>query len=137
MTLVTVKALENLIDGLTDKHVYKGGLFKMEADKAKENAELGYIEIVDGNPELSDKPKREVGTFTVDNIKPAEPEKIIQPINKDEVDKLKLAAKDTSFEGKEEDVIRATTIASQPLEIDEEVKEGVTEVKRGRKPKTD
>jgi len=88
MTLVTVKAKENLIDGLTDKAVYKGGVFKMEADRAKENAELGYVEIVDGNPDLDDKPKREVGTFTVDNIKPAEPEKIIKPIEKKEVDEL-------------------------------------------------
>lgn len=108
MTLVTVKAKENLIDGLTDKAVYKGGVFKMSADMAKENAELGYVEIVDGNPDLEDKPKREVGTFTVDNIKPAEPEKIIKPIEKKEVD-----------------------------ESSEEDKEEVTEVKRGRKPKTD
>ena len=136
MTLVTVKAKENLIDGLTDKAVYKGGVFKMEADRAKENAELGYVEIVDGNPDLDDKPKREVGTFTVENIKPAEPEKIIQPVNKDEVDKLKVAAKGTRLEGKEEDIVRASTIASQALNTNED-KEEVSEVKRGRKPKTD
>ena len=108
MTLVTVKAKENLIDGLTDKAVYKGGVFKMGADRAKENAELGYVEIVDGNPDLDDKPKREVGTFTVENIKPVEPEKIIQPIKKEEV-----------------------------KESGDEEKEDVTEVKRGRKAKTD
>lgn len=111
MTLVTVKAKENLIDGLTDKAVYKGGLFKMESERAKENAELGYLEIVDGNPDLNDKPKREVGTFTVENIKPAEPEKIIQPIKKEE--------------------------ATKEVDDSSEEKEDVTEVKRGRKPKTD
>lgn len=111
MTLVTVKALENLIDGLKDKHVYKGGLFKMESEMAKENAELGYVEIIESNPDIEDKPKREVGTFTFENIKPTEPEKIIRPIEKEEV-----------------------------KEVDEESsedKEQITEVKRGRKPKTD
>jgi len=91
MTLVTVKALENLIDGLTDRPASKGTIFKMESEKAKENAELGYVQIIEGNPDLEEKPRREVGTFTVQNVKPAEPEKIIQPV-KDIVD-LKEAAK--------------------------------------------
>lgn len=110
MTLVTVKALENLIDGLTDRPASRGTIFKMESEKAKENAELGYVQIIEGNPDLEEKPRREVGTFTVQNVKPAEPEKIIQPIKKEEV---------------------------EDITDNEEIVEGVTEVKRGRKPKTD
>lgn len=86
MSTVTVKALENLFDGLTDKSAPKGTLFKMYEDAAKENEGLGYVEIVKGNPDIEEKPKREVGTMTVDNIKPAEPEKIIKPIEKKDDD---------------------------------------------------
>lgn len=86
MTLVTVKALENLIDGLTDRPASRGTIFKMESEKAKENAELGYVQIIEGNPDLEEKPRREVGTFTVQNVKPAEPEKVLQPLKETESD---------------------------------------------------
>ena len=135
MTLVTVKALENLIDGLTDRPASKGTIFKMESEKAKENAELGYVQIIEGNPDLEEKPRREVGTFTVQNVKPAEPEKIIQPV-KDIVD-LKEAAKGTIAEDEEEDIEKSITVASQSVGIESEDKEEITEVRRGRKPKTD
>jgi len=77
MNTVTVEAIENMFDGLKDKSVSKGEKYKMYEDIAKENADLGYVKIVPGNPDIEDKPKREVGTMTVDNIKPAEPEKIL------------------------------------------------------------
>ena len=77
MKTITVEAIENMFDGLENKSVSKGTKYKMYEDMAKESADLGYVKIVEGNPDIEDKPKREVGTMTVDNIKPAEPEKII------------------------------------------------------------
>jgi len=76
MKLVTVEAIENVIDGLTDKPVSKGGKYKMYEDMAKEYADLGVVKLVEGNPDIEEKPKREVGVMTANNVKAAEPVKL-------------------------------------------------------------
>lgn len=150
MTLVTVKALENLINGLTDRSAPRGTIFKMEAGLAKENSELGYVQIIEGNPDLQENPRREVGTFTVGNIKPAEPEKILSPLKGEAFDSQVKTLKESLkgmegtklgdlMIGNEEEVVNSINIASSAIS-DEKLKEfedNITEVRRGRKPKID